>query len=122
MLVCVHSVVGKKKLLVLFKYCQKKEISSSLLVYLSSKEEVDMEEPISHLSKKKQDGLLNINGDSEVGEPCMFVKGMYLYLFYFLCYGMDISTDISEDQVAEERDTDLSEEEDIRLDEIREEH
>ena len=32
-----------------------------------------------------------------------------------------ISTDISEDRV-EERDTDLNEEEDIRLDSIREEH
>ena len=35
---------------------------------------------------------------------------------------MDISTDMLEDQVAEERDPDLNEEEDIRLDEIREEH
>ena len=46
---CVQSAVGKKKFLVLFEDGQKKEISSSSLVYLSSKEEVDMEEPISHL-------------------------------------------------------------------------
>ena len=35
---------------------------------------------------------------------------------------MDISTYMSEDQVTEERDPDLNEEEDIRLDEIREDH
>ena len=34
---CVHSVEGKKKLLVLFEDGQKKEISYSLLVYLSPK-------------------------------------------------------------------------------------
>ena len=52
----------------------------------------------------------------------MFGKVMYLYLFYFLCYVTDIYTYMSEDQVEEERDSDLSEEEDIRLDEIREEN
>ena len=65
---------------------------------------------------------MNINGDPEVGEPCIFVKGMYFSVFYCLFYEMDISTDMLEDQVAEERDPDLNEEEDIRLDEIREEH
>ena len=72
--------------------------------------------------KNKQGKLLTINGDPEVGEPCMFGKGMYLSVFYCLCYVTDISTDMSEDQVAEERDPDPNEEEDIRLDEIREEH
>ena len=52
----------------------------------------------------------------------MFVKGMYLSVFYCLCYVKNISTDMSEDQVVEERDPDLNEEEDIRLDKIREEH
>ena len=52
----------------------------------------------------------------------MFVKGMYLSVFYCLCYDTDISTDMSEDQVAEERDPDLNEKEDIRLDEIWEDH
>ena len=37
---CVQSVVGKKKLLVQFEDGQKKEISSSSLVFLSSKGEV----------------------------------------------------------------------------------
>ena len=47
---------------------------------------------------------------------------MYLSVFYFLCYDTDISTDMSEEQVAEERDPDLNEEEDIILDEIRGDH
>ena len=45
---------------------------------------------------------------------------MYLSVFYCLCYAKDVSTDISENQVAEERDLDLNEEEDFRLDAIRE--
>ena len=44
---------------------------------------------------------------------------MYLFVFYCLCYVKDISTDMSEDQVAEERDPGLNEEEDIRLGAIR---
>ena len=35
---------------------------------------------------------------------------------------MDISADMSEDQVSEERDPDLNDEEDIILDAIREDH
>ena len=45
---------------------------------------------------------------------------MYLSVFYCLCYDTDISTDMSEEQVTEERDPYLNEKEDIRLDEIRE--
>ena len=52
----------------------------------------------------------------------MFVKGMYLSVFYCLCYDTDISTDMLEEQVAEERDPDLNKKEDIRLDKIREYH
>ena len=65
---------------------------------------------------------MTINRDPEVGEPCMFIKGVYLSVFYCLCYVTDRSTDILEEQVAEERDPELNEEEDIRLDEMREEH
>ena len=43
----------------------------------------------------------------------MIVKGMYLYVFYCLCYEMDRYTDMLEYQVAEEKDPDLNEEEDI---------
>ena len=52
----------------------------------------------------------------------MFVKDMYLSLFYCLSYDTDISMDISEDQVAEERDPDLNEKEDIRFDKVWEDH
>ena len=52
----------------------------------------------------------------------MFGEGVYLSVFYCLCYVKDVSTDMLEEQVAEERDPDLNEEENIRLDAIREEH
>ena len=64
---CVQSVVGKKKLLVQFENGNKKDISYSSLVFLSSKEEVEMDEPISHLPEKEEGELLTINGDPEVG-------------------------------------------------------
>ena len=49
---CIHSVLGKKKFLIQFEYGQKKEISSSLLVFLSLKEEIDMDEAILHVTEK----------------------------------------------------------------------
>ena len=48
---CVQDLVGKKKLLVQLKYGNKKDMSSSLLQFLCSKEEVDMDEPKSNLPK-----------------------------------------------------------------------
>ena len=65
--VCVHSVVGKKKLLVEFEDGQKKEISSSLFLSLSSKEEVEMDEAISYSPEKEQGELLTIVGYPEFG-------------------------------------------------------
>ena len=64
---CVHSVVGKKKFLVQFEDGQKKEISSSSLVFLSSKEEVEMDEAISHYPKEELGRFLAVVGDTEVG-------------------------------------------------------
>ena len=81
-----------------------------------------MDEALSHSPKKYKGTFSTTVGNPEVGEPYMFGKGMCLYVFYCLCYEMDISTDMSEEQVPEERDPDLNEEEDIKLDEIREEH
>ena len=72
-----------------------------------------MDEPLSNSPKKEQGELLIIDGNPEVGEPWMFVRGMYLYVFYCLCYVKDISTDLSEEKVLEERYPDLSKEEDI---------
>ena len=72
-----------------------------------------MEESIT-LSPEIEEGVpLTINGDPPGGEPFMFVKGIYLSVFYFLCYDTDITTDYSEEQVVEERDPDLNEMEDI---------
>ena len=62
------------------------------------------------LPKNKKSEWFTIFGDPEVGEPCTFFKGMYLSVFYCLCYEMDISTDMSEDHVYKEIDTDLNEE------------
>ena len=46
-------------------------------MYLSEKEEVEMEESIKRFPEKEKGVLLTINGDPADGEPCMFVKGMY---------------------------------------------
>ena len=51
---CVQSMVGKKKFFFWFKRGNNKEIIYSLLVFLISKEEVDMDGPISHLPKKNK--------------------------------------------------------------------
>ena len=49
----------------------------------------------------------------------MFKIGMYVYVFYCLCYVKYISTYILEEQVLEDRDPDLNEEENIRIEESR---
>ena len=47
---------------------------------------------------------------------------MYLYVFYYLCYVKDMSTDLLEYQVSEEIDPYLNEEEDIIMDDTRDKH
>ena len=81
-----------------------------------------MDEPLFHSPGGKQGELLTIVADPEVVEPCIFGKCIYFSVFSCLCYEMNISTDMSEDQVAEERDPDLNEDGGIRLDAIREEN
>ena len=90
--VYVQNIVGKKKFLVLFKDVHNKYIGSFSLVYLSEKEEVEMEDSITLFPEIEEGIPLTINGDPPDGEPCMFVKGLYLSLFYCLCYDTDIST------------------------------
>ena len=51
---CVQSVVGKKKFFVQLEDGHRKEISSPLLIFLSSKEEVEMDEVISHSPEKNK--------------------------------------------------------------------
>ena len=122
MVECVQRVVGENKFIILFEDGQKEEISSSSLVYFSEKEEVEMEDSIT-LPPEIEEGVpLTINGDPPGGETCMFVKGIYFYVFYCLCYDTDITTYMSEDQVVEERYPDLDEMDDIRFDGIREDH
>ena len=112
-------MVGKNKFLFLFKYGQKKHIGSCSLVYLSEKEEVEMEESITIFLEIEEGVPLTINGDPPDGEPCMIVKGIYLSVFYYLFYDTNIPTDISKEKVVKERYLDLNEMEDIRFDEIR---
>ena len=90
---CVQDMVGKKRFLVQFGDGQRKDTSSSLLVFLISKKEVEMDEPLSNYPEKEQGELLIIDGNHEVGEPCMFGRGMYLYMIYFLCYVEEMSKD-----------------------------
>ena len=52
----------------------------------------------------------------------MFGRGVYLSVFYCLFCVKQMSTDLQEEQVSEERDPDLNEEEGIIMDEIRDEH
>ena len=51
---CVHAVAGKNNSLVQFEDGQKKEMSSSSLVLLSSKEEVEMDDPQSRSPKNSK--------------------------------------------------------------------
>ena len=53
-----------------------------------------MDEPLSHSPENEHGELLTIVGNTEVGQPCMFVNGMHLSMFYCLCYEMYVSTDI----------------------------
>ena len=101
---CFQAMMGKNKFLVKFKDGKKKEMSSCSLMVLFSKVEVDMDEPLSKLPKKEQGQFLIIDGYPEVEEPCMFEIGMYLSLFYCVCYVKEISEDVLEEQVSEERD------------------
>ena len=51
---CVQAVLVLKKFPVHFENSQKKERVSSLFLFLSSKEEVDMDESLSHYPEKEQ--------------------------------------------------------------------
>ena len=65
---------------------------------------------------------MTIDGDPDVEEPFMFERVMYFSVFYFLFYIKDISMDMLEEHVLEERYPDLNEEEDFRIEYSREEH
>ena len=71
------------------------------LLFLCSKEEIEMDDPLSNLPKKYQGELLIIDGGTKVEETYMFQRNIYLSVFYFLCYVMEISTDMLEEQVSE---------------------
>ena len=119
---CVQSVMGKNEFIVLFEDIQQKDIGSCLFVYLNEKDEVEKEDSITLFPEIEEGVPLTINGDPPDGEPCMFVNGMYLFLFNCLWYHTNLTTEYSEEQVVEERDPDLNKIEDIRFDKIWEDH
>ena len=49
---CFRAIVGKNRLLVQFGDEYRREMSYSLLVFLNSKEEVDMDKPLPNSPKK----------------------------------------------------------------------
>ena len=51
----------------------------------------------------------------------MFEIYMYFYVFYCLCYVKELSIDMLEGKVSDERDPKLNEEEDIIMEDSREE-
>ena len=63
-----------------------------------------------------------IDGNPEVEEPCMFERGTYLPMFYHFCYAEEISADVLEEKVSEDRYPELNEEEDTRVDDTRDEN
>ena len=72
--------------------------------------------------KNNKVDFLLFGGGTVVEELCMFERGIYFFVFYCLCYVKDISANMLEKQVLEERYLDLNEEEDIILYAIRKEH
>ena len=65
-------------------------------MFLISKEEVEMCEPLSRSTEKEQGELLTFVWDTEIGETFMFGNGVYLSVFNFLCCEIGISTYMSE--------------------------
>ena len=63
---CVQAMIGKKAFPAQFEDGQKKDISASLLVLLSSEEEVEMDEPLSRSPGKEQGELFTIFGYPQV--------------------------------------------------------
>ena len=64
---CSQDVVSKNILLFQFRDGQKKFMSYISLVFLSLKEEVEMDEPLSNFPQNKQGELLIIERNNEVG-------------------------------------------------------
>ena len=52
MVVCVQDVVRENGFLFQFEDCHNDDISYCLLVFLCSKEDIEVDEPISHYPKK----------------------------------------------------------------------
>ena len=81
-------MVGNNKFVAQFEYEKKKGMSVSSLSYVCEKEEVgeDVYETTYDLPKIGQDVLLSIDGNTVCEVYVKFGKGIYLYIFYCLCF------------------------------------
>ena len=99
-------------------------MSSSLLLYLCDKQQVvqEVDKTIYDLPKKVQDLLLILHGVPDCEGYAMFEKGIFLNIFYFLCFVEDVSQDMVEKQMMKEIDPDLEGGGDFRVSDYREYH
>ena len=110
-------MVRNKNFLVKFEDGKKREMSDYLLLYVCDKEEVGEEvyKTIYDLPKRGQRKILIIYRDPVYEGYETFGKGMYLSIFYCLCFVDEVSIHIAEKQETEERYPDLKWEEDFRI-------
>ena len=113
----VQAVAGKKKFRIQFGDRQSKEISNGSLELISAGGGVGKgrEDSISDLPPKGEGELLIINGYPVFEEGAIYGNGMYLSLFYCLCFVKERNMDMLEEQLRAERYTDLEINGDIRL-------
>ena len=121
---CVQDVVGNKKFVFQFEYGQERDTSASLISYVCEKQEVvkKLDETIYDPPKMGYGEQLTIDGDTVCEGERKFGKGIYLSIFYFLCFVEEISVDIAQKQVMEETDPDLNWEEYVMIFNDMEEH
>ena len=117
-------VVGNKKFVVPFEDDHIKDMCTFLMSYVYDKEEVgeQVDETISAFLKRGQGELLNIDGYNVCEGDLRFGKVMFLYIFYCLCFVVDISQNTAEEKVTEEKDTDFEWEEKLGISDDRKYH
>ena len=57
-----------------------------------------MDEPLSHYPEKEKGAFSTIFRGPEVREPCVFLNGMYLSVFYCLCRYINFITQTIKDR------------------------
>ena len=85
-------MLGKEKLLFQFKYVHKRDMITSLVPYVCSREDAgqEVDDTIYGLPQIGQGQLSTINGDPVVEVDVIFERGVYFSIFYCLCFLKDI--------------------------------